>query len=161
MAKARFESYVEERVGEIAAGRRAKLKAAYDAEVAKIKSQRDKYLKMVEVGVDALVRKVVAQAERDGCAVGETGDATGVLSNYVKDRVREVIGPQTEYDCDFRGNRWPEGTRVREAQDALEAFDALCEKEARRIVVYKMDLGMKPEAFEKMLAEAAEKINRE
>ena len=31
-------------------------------------------------------------------------------------------------------------------------------KEARRIVVYKMDLGMKPEKFEAMLAETAKKI---
>jgi urease gamma subunit len=161
MAKARFESYVEERVAELAAARRAKFKAAYDAEVAKVERQRDRYLKAVEDGVEALVRKVVAQAAKDGCTVDETEDAKTFLSKYVKDKVREMVGLQTEYDYDVHERVWPEGTPARKAQDALKAFDELCAKEARRIVVYKMDLGMKPEAFEKMLAEVAEKINKE
>lgn len=164
MAKARFESYVEERVKELASAKRAKLKAAYDAEVAKVDRQCDKYLKAVEDGVEALVSKVVAQAKRDGCAVGGPEDAkkaVEAVSTCAKDRIRGLVGPRAEYDYKAGGYRWPEGTPVRGAQDALEAFDKLCAREARRLVVYKMDLGMKPEAFEKMLAEAAGKINRE
>lgn len=158
MAKARFESYVEERVAEIAAERHAKLEAAYDAEVAKVERQRDRYLKAVEDGVEALVRKVVAQAKKDGCAVDEAEDATETLSEYAKGKVQAMVGLQAKYDYDAHEHRWPEGTPVRKAEDALKAFDALCAREAKRITVYKMDLGMKPEAFEKMLEETAKKI---
>lgn len=161
MAKARFESYVEERVGELASAKRARLQAAYDAEVAKIEKQRDKYLKTVEDGVEALVRKVLAQAVKDGCAINDVRDMEKTLSEHVKGSVRSAVGPQMEYDYGAHKSMWPEGSPVRKAQDALEAFDAFCEREARRIVVYKVDLGMKPEAFERMLAEVADRINRE
>lgn len=161
MAKARFESYVEERVAELAAGKRAKLKAAFDAEVAKVNRRRDKYLKAVEEGVEALVRKIVEQARKDGCHVGETDEATGYLSSYAKNAVNEALGLQMTFDSNTCKHLWPEGTTVRKAQDALMEFDRLCEREAHRVVVYKMDLGMKPEAFEKMLAEVSEKINKE
>ena len=161
MAKARFESYVEERVAELAAGKRAKLKAAFDAEVAKVNRWLDKYLKAVEEGVEALVRKIVEQAKRGGCVVGKTDEMTSHLSSYAKNAVSEALGLQPVFNYDTRENLWPEGTAVRKAQDALMEFDRLCEREAYRVVVYKMDLGMKPEAFEKMLAEVAEKINKE
>ena len=160
MAKARFESYVEERVAELAAGKRAKLKAAFDAEVAKVGRQRDKYLKAVEEGVEALVRKTIERAKRDGCVVGKTDEMTSHLSGYAKNAVNEALGLQTVFNYDTRENLWPEGTPVRKAQDALMEFDRLCEMEACR-VVYKMVLGMKPEAFEKMLAKVSEKINKE
>ncbi len=157
----RFESYVEERVSEIASERRAKLKAAYDAEVAKIDRRRDAYIKTIETGVEALVRKVVEQAKKDGCRVDETDLEQTALSNYAKDLAVAAVGLKQTYEYSSHDYRWPEGTAIREAQDALNAFDELCAKEARRIVVYKKDLGMKPEAFEKMMAEAAEKINKE
>lgn len=161
MAKARFESYVEERVAELAAGKRAKLKAAFDAEVAKVDIQRDKYIKAVEEGVEALVRKIVEQARKDGYRVGKTGATTSYLSSYAKNAVNEALGLQPVFDYGTGENLWPEGTAVRKAQDALMEFDRFCEREAYKVVVYKMDLGMKPEAFEKMLAEVAEKINKE
>lgn len=161
MAKARFESYVEERVAELAAVKRAKLKAAFDAEVTKVNRQRDKYIKAAEEGAKALVRKIVEQARKDGCAVGETGAMTSYLSSYAKSAVNEALGLQPIFNYDTRERLWPEGTAVRKAQDALMEFDRFCEREAHKVVVYKMDLGMKPEAFEKMLAEVAEKINKE
>ena len=161
MAKARFELYVEERVAELSAGRRAKLQAALDAEIEKVERQRDKYVKAIEDGVEALVRKVVGQARRAGCDVGETGVATSTLSVYAQGQVRDLVGPRTAYDYESGERLWPEGTPARKAQDALMAFDDLCAKEARRIVVYKMDLGMKPEAFEEMMANVAMKINNE
>lgn len=161
MAKARFESYVEERVAELAAGRRAKLKAAFDAEVAKVNRQRDKYMKAIDEGVKALVGKTVEQARKDGCRVDGIDVAASYLSSYAKGAVNDAIGLHTVFDCAVGERLWPEGTAVRKAQDALMEFDRLCGREARRIVVYKMDLGMKPEAFEKMLAEVAEKINKE
>lgn len=161
MAKARFESYVEERVAELAAGRRAKLKAAFDAEVVKMKNLRGKYMKTVEKGVEALVRNVAEQARRDGCRVGGTDEVGKTLSSYAMNQLQATLGLQEMYDYRSREHRWPEGTEVRKAQNALEEFDRLCEREAHRVVVYKMDLGMKPEAFEKMLAEVAEKLNRE
>lgn len=160
MAKARFERYVEDRVAELAAGKRAKLKAAFDAEVAKVNRRRDKYLKAVEEGVEALVRKIVEQARKDGCRVGETGEMTSCLSVYAKNAVDEALGLQPIFNHDTCRHVWPEGTAVRKAQDALMEFDRLCEREAHRVVVYKMDLGMKPEALEKMLDEISEKINK-
>ena len=162
MAKSRFESYVEERVKELAAPRRAKLQAAYDAEKARIDERFGKYAEMVKQGVDALIGKVFAKAKADGCAIQvEPGEVEPALTCRLKDQLRYALGLGAIYDYEKGGNVWPEGTPVRKAQDALEAFDALCAREARRIVVYKMDLGMKPEAFEKMLAETAMKINKE
>ena len=157
----RFEKYVEERVSELASERRAKLKAAYDAEVAKIDRRRDAYVREIETGVEALVQKVVTQAKKDGCQVDDTALAQTALSNYAKDLAVDAVGLKQTYEYASHEYRWPKGTAVREAQDALNAFDELCAKEAQRVVVYKKDLGMKPEAFEKMMAEVANTINKE
>lgn len=161
--KSRFETYVEESLKEATAGKRAKLQAAYNAEVAKIDGQRGKYLKMAEDGVEALFSKIVAQAQKDGCIIDETEtiEAGNALTDYVKGKIKSSFGLQAKYDSEIYSSRWPEGTLARKAQDAIRAFDENCAKEARKLVVYKMDLGMKPDAFEKMLAEAAAKINKE
>jgi hypothetical protein len=159
MAKARFEEYVEERVAELAKPKRDRLEAALKEAEEALEKQRDKYVEMVREGVAKLVREVVAQAKKDGCKVSkDTGEAEEKLSRSAEDRVRQVVGLQKEYDYDRRASLWPKGTVARRLQDALMAFDAFCEKESRRIVVYKMDLNMKPDAFEAMLAEVAEKI---
>lgn len=158
MAKARFEEYVEERVAELAAPKKERLEAALKEAEAALEKQRDKYVKMVEDGIEKLVASVVAQARKDGCKVSkDTEDAKDSLSSYAKDRVRKVVGLQKEY-VSYAKERWPKGTVARGIQDELDRFDAFCAKEARRIVVYKMDLGMKPEKFEAMLAETAKKI---
>ena len=162
MAKARFEEYVEERVKELAAPRRAKLQAAYDAEKAEIDGRFDKYVEMIRQGVDALIRKVFAKAKADGCAVRiEPGEVEPALTCSLENKLKEALGLSAKFVYEEGRRVWPEGTPVRKAQDALEAFDAICAREAKRIVVYKMDLGMKPEAFEKMMAEVALKINKE
>lgn len=162
MAKARFESYVEERVKEVAAPRRAKLQAAYDAEKAQVDERFDRYAEMIRQGVDALVRKVFIKANADGCAIQVgPGEVEPALTCRLKDMLKDALGLSAKYVYEERRRVWPKGTPVRRAQDALEAFDALCTREAKRIVVYKMDLGMKPEAFERMMAEAAMRINRE
>ncbi len=158
MAKARFEEYVEERVAELAKPKRDRLEAALKEAEEALEKQRDKYVKMVEDGIGKLVQSVVAQAKKDGCKVSkDTEDAKDSLSSYAKDQVRKVVGLQKEY-VSFGRDRWPKGTVARRLQDELEKFETFCAKEARRIVVYKMDLGMKPEKFEAMLAEVAEKI---
>jgi hypothetical protein len=155
----RFETYVNERVAELAKAKRDRLKAALEEEEARVEAQREKYLALVEDGVEKLVASVVAQARKDGCKVAkDLSEAEGQLSEYAKGKVRSVIGLQKEYDYDRHTNLWPKGTVARRLQDALMAFDAFCGKESRRIVVYKMDLNMKPDAFEAMLAEVAEKI---
>ena len=162
MAKSRFECYVEERVKELTAPRRAKLQAAYDAEKARIDERFERYLATIRQGMDALVRKVFIKANADGCAIQvEPGEVEPALTCSLENRLKEALGLEAKFDYEKGGNVWPKGTPVRKAQDALEEFDELCGREARRIVVYKMDLGMKPEAFERMLAEAAMRINRE
>lgn len=153
--KSRFESFVEERVKEIAAPRRAELKAALDAEVAKVDARFDKYLVMVQQGVDAIVRKVLAKAKADGCTIQDESEFDASLTGWLKDKLRATLRFEKAYDHEKHGYRWPEGMAARKAQDTLDAFDDLCDKEARKIVVYKMDLGMKPEKFEAMLAETA------
>lgn len=156
MAKSRFECYVEERVKELAAPRRAKLQAAYDAKKAEVDERFGRYAEMIQQGVDALVRKVFAKAKADGCAIQiEPGEVEPALTCRLKDQLKDALGLSTKFVYEEGRHVWPKETPVRKAQDALEAFDELCEKEARRIVVYKMDLGMKPEAFEAMLAETA------
>ena len=162
MGKSRFECYVEERVKELAAPRRAKLQAAYDAEKAKVDERFERYLATIRQGMDALVRKVFIKANADGCAIQvEPGEVEPALTCSLENRLKEALGLVVKYDYEKGGNVWPKGTPVRKAQDALEEFDELCGREARRIVVYRMELGMKPEAFEKMMAEAAIRINRE
>jgi len=158
MAKARFEEYVEERVAELAKPKKDKLEAALKEAEEALERQRDKYVKMVEDGIGKLVHDVVAQARKDGCKVSkDTEDARDSLSSYAKGQVRKMVGLQKEYVSSAK-ERWPKGTVARGIQDELDRFDAFCAKEARRIVVYKMDLGMKPEKFEAMLAETAKKI---
>jgi len=153
--KSRFESFVEERVKELAASRRAMLKAALDAEEAKIDAKFEKYTSMIQQGISALTQKVFAKAEADGCDVQDRSEVDDSLANWLKDKLKAALGFEKKYDYGKCRHLWPEGTAVRKAQDALDEFDALCEKEARRIVVYKMDLGMKPEKFEAVLAETA------
>lgn len=158
MAKARFEEYVEERVAELAKPKRDRLEAALKEAEEALEKQRGKYVEMVREGVWKLIREVVAQARKDGCKVSkDTGKAEEELSHYAMDRVRQMVGLQKEY-VSFGEDQWPKGTVARKLQDELERFDAFCAREARRIVVYKMDLGMKPEKFEAMLAETAKKI---
>ena len=158
MAKARFEEYVEERVAELAKPKKDRLEAALKEAEEALEKQRDKYVKMVEDGIVKLVASVVAQARKDGCKVSkDTEDAKDSLSSYAKDQVRKMVGLQKEC-VSYGKERWPKGTVARGIQDELDRFDAFCAKEARRIVVYKMDLGMKPEKFEAMLAETAKKI---
>lgn len=155
----RLETYVHERVAELAKAKRDRLKAALEEEEARVEAQREKYLAIVEDGVEKLVASVVASAKKDGCKVAkDLSEAEGQFSEYAKGKVRSMIGLQKEYDYDRHASLWPKGTVARRLQDALMAFDAFCEKESRRIVVYKMDLNMKPDAFEAMLAEVAEKI---
>ena len=45
-----------------------------------------------------------------------------------------------------------------EQKDALDAFDAAVETAATRLVVVKMDLGMKADAFDKAMADAVAKL---
>jgi hypothetical protein len=153
--KSRFESFVEERVNELAAPRRAVLKAAYDAEKAKIDAKLEKYTSMIQQGISALTQKVFAKAEADGCDVQDRSEVDDSLANWLKEKVKTALGLEPRYDYDAREHRWPEGTAIRKAKAALDEYNALCRREARRIVVYKMDLGMKPEKFEAMLAETA------
>lgn len=153
----RFETYVQERVEELAKARRDKLKAALENEEARLEKQYETYLKAVEDGVEALVRTIAKRAKKDGCKVKDAPDnVKDILSDYEKSKILTILGLQRKYAQNMY--MWPEGTVARKLQNDLMEFDNFCRKEARRIVVYKMDLGMKPEAFEKMLAEVAEKL---
>lgn len=153
--KSRFESYVEERVRELAAPRRAVLKAAYDAEKAKIDAKFEKYTSTLQQGIYALTQKIFAKAEADGCAIQDKSEIDASLTNWLKDKLKAALGFEARYDYEAREHRWPEGSAIRKAKDALDEYDALCRRESRKITVYKMDLGMKPEKFEAMLAESA------
>ena len=153
--KARFESYVEERVGELAAPKRAVLKAAFDAEKAKIDAKLEKYTSMLQQGIYALTQKAFAKAEADGCDIQDKSEIDVSLTSWLKDKLKTALGLEARYDYATRKYWWPEGSAIRKAKDALDEYDALCHREARKITVYKMDLGMKPEKFEAMLAESA------
>lgn len=153
--KSRFESYVEERVRELAAPRRAVLKAAYDAEKAKIDAKFEKYTSMLQQGIYALTQKVFAKAEADDCAIQDKSEFDASLTNWLKDKLKTALGFEARYDYETREYQWPEGSAIRKAKAALDEYNALCLRESRKITVYKLDLGMKPEKFEAMLAESA------
>ena len=159
MATARFESYVRETLADGVKERRAALKKAFDDEKAKIEAKLAALEEIATEAVKAANAKIDATAKKWGWTVREDSDPafrpdrsfrSSCSSRF--DAVRE------EYDHSEGGRYSYVCGKVREAQLALREFDAAVEKAARRLVVCKMDLHMKPEAFDKMMADAIAKL---
>ncbi len=160
MATARFESYVRETLADGVKERRAALKKAFDDEKAKIEAKLAALKEVADAAVEAANAKIDAMARKWGWTVREGSDPAlkpdRCFGSSCSTRYDEA---RTEYE---RGGNWSEYSyvcgKVREAQLALREFDAAVEKAARRLVVCKMDLHMKPEAFDKMMADAIAKL---
>lgn len=160
MATARFESYVRETLADGVKERRAALKKAFDDEKAKIEAKLAALEEIATEAVKAANAKIDAQARKWGWTVREDSDPAFRSDRSFRSSCSSRFdAARTQYE---RGDSWSEHSyvcgKVREAQLALREFDAAVEKAARRLVVCKMDLHMKPEAFDKMMADAIAKL---
>lgn len=158
MGESRFERYVRSVLREKTQAHRDALKAKFDAEKAKIDAKVDALEAIAEEGFKALNAKIDAQAKKFGWHVREDADPVLAIgrhgfSSSAQSRYEEAA---TEYDYGI-GSHYKTGP-VREAEDAIKAFDAEVEKAAVRLVVCKVDLHMKPQEFDAALDAAVEKL---
>lgn len=163
MATPRFEAFVRERMNDLVKAKREALQKKYDDEVEKVGKVLKKYQDMAAKGAGKLLETIVAKAAGDGYAADEDylKDARGNLEAKL-DRMLDGVFPHLHAESVYEGDRWqprwPDGSAAEDARKALAAFDAGVEKAVRKLVVYKMDLGLKPEKFEEMLAAAAKEL---
>ncbi len=158
MATARFESYVRETLADGVKERRAALKKAFDDEKAKIEAKIAALEEIATEAVKAANAKIDATARKWGWTVREDSDpALHADRSFGSSCSSRFDAARTQYEYD-RGEHSYVCGKVREAQLALREFDAAVEKAARRLVVCKMDLHMKPDAFDKMMADAIAKL---
>lgn len=163
MATPRFEAFVRERMDDLVKAKREALQKKYDDEVEKVAKTLKKYQDMAAKGARKLLDAIVAKAAEDGHAVDKekVEEAWGSVGGHVR-RALDAVFPDLHEYSEFEGcawtMRWPDGTPAEEARKARRDFDAKVEKAVRKLVVYKMDLGLKPEKFEEMLAAAAKEL---
>ena len=151
MGESRFERYVRSTLREKTQAHRDALKAKFDAEKAKIDAKIKALEEIATEGLKALNAKIDAQAKKFGWHVRNGADPvldTG--RNFPGSAQSRYEEAATEYDYGV-GSHYKTGP-VREAEDAVKAFDAEIEKAAVRLVVCKVDLHMKPQEFDKMMA---------
>ena len=159
MAESRFDKYVRETLADGVKERRAALKKTVDDEKAKLEAKLAALKEIADEGVRATNAKIDAAAKKWGWTIREDSDPVLRFNRCFKDNVGDRF---EEAHMQYEPGNWDRSVyvtgKVREAQLALEAFDAAVEKAARRLVVCKMDLHMKPDAFDKMMAEAIAKL---
>ena len=157
MATSRFESYVRETLADGVKERRAALKKAFDDEKAKIEAKLSALEEIAKEGIQAINAKIDATARKWGWAVLEDSDPVLSPPHFFKSTCSDrfdAARTQRDYSDSWSSGSYYVCGKVREAQLALREFDAAVEKTARRLVVCKMDLHMKPDAFDKMMADA-------
>lgn len=154
----RFEAYVRERVQDMTAAKREKLAQKLTEEERLVEDVKRRYKKMLEKAWRDAVGKVADAADKNGDPIDKSWLLEFMTPHDIERITTNAFGVKTTFDYDTRRTVWAEGTEVRRAQDALAKFDEDVEKAVRRIVVYKMDLGLKPDAFEKLLEETVEKL---
>lgn len=157
MGGSRFERYVRAQLKEQTAAKRAALEEAYKVEVARIETKVKALEEIATEGLKALNAEIDAAARKMGWHVNEESDPAVELGRSFDSACGyRFVEAQTEYDYP-RGSTYKNGP-AKEARDALDAFDASVEKAATRLVVVKMDLRMKADAFDKALADAVAKL---
>ena len=157
MGESRFERYVRAQLKEQTAAKRAALVEAYRVEVARIETKVKALEEIATEGLKALNAKIDAAARKMGWHVNEGSDpAVETGRSFGSACGHRFVEAQSEYDY-THGTTYRNGP-AKEARDALDAFDAAVEKAATRLVVVKMDLGMKADAFDKALADAVAKL---
>lgn len=157
MGESRFERYVRAQLKEQTAAKRAALEEACKVENARIETKVKALEEIAMEGLKALNAKIDAAARKMGWHVNEESDPAVELGRSFDSACgHRFAEAQTEYDYP-RGSTYKNGP-AKEARDALDAFDAAVEKAATRLVVVKMDLGMKADAFDKALADAVAKL---
>lgn len=149
----RFEEYVKERVTDELSGEREKLRAAFDAEVAKVNGKAAELQKALE---KAFRRTIVDVFGANG--IDATHMAPEVVHRCVAQIPDSLFGVQREYyDHDWH---WPRGTAHGDLEAKIIEFDRKIDKIVRRIVVYRTDLGVKAAEFEKMLEDTVKNMRQ-
>ena len=157
MAESRFERYVKAQVHELTKAKRDELEKRVEQERAKIDTQIAALREIAEEGLKGLNARLDAQAKKFGWHVKAGEDPLVEANNFdgeCHDRYKEL---RTSYDYDTHKSLYQSGP-VHDAEQDLAKFDEAVEKAATRLVVLKMDLGMKADAFDAAVAEAVEKL---
>ena len=156
----RFEKFVEDQLDVLVKPERDRLVAALRAEEAAVEKVKSAYNALADEAAESFVAQVAAKAARDGDALERKEERDNAVKNIkyaMHSAVNQMLAAVDTYYEDGH-YVWPEGTAARKAQDALEDFDETVQKTRVKLVVYKKDLGMRPQEFENMLAEAAREI---
>lgn len=158
MGESRFERYVREQLKELTKDRRAELEKAYEYAKQAVDGKLSDLRKIADAGLKAINAKLDAAARKFGWHVDETAVPVAELTSFSSNCGKRYEEAATGYDYGI-GQYYVNG-EVRKAKKALDDFDAAVEKAATRLVVVKMDLGMKAEAFDRAMAEAVAKLLR-
>lgn len=161
MAESRFERYVRDTLADAVKERRDELKAAVEEAKVDLDAKAKAFQEIADEACAEADKKIRALAKKWGWTPvpGTEKDKIVIPCSMKSDLSNAFTELRTEYSC--YGGRYEDrhvGGPVAAAQKALAEFDDAVEKAARRLVVCKMDLHMKPDAFDKMMAEAIAKL---
>lgn len=158
MATGRFEKYVRDTIAEGVKARRDKLVKAYEDEAKKVDAKVEALRNAVKDALEDVSSLVDNMAKRWGWKVNEscikdqavrTNDVYSIIDRRYDIAVKDYI-----LDSNRNGRNFYKNGKAGDAYRAIKEFDEKVEKAATRLVVAKMDLGMKVDAFDKMIAEA-------
>ena len=158
MTESRFERYVREQVKGMVEPVRAELQGKLDAEGARVEKLVDRAWGLIASAVEKGVKDAVAfLSDKDIPRSGKSSDEiVREISNHLSIySFQKTVLRYRSYYCDILD--WGEGSKAREYADRLEAIDNFVKHEVDRLVVYKKDLGMKAEDFDRELAAVRER----
>lgn len=164
MATGRFEKYVRDTIAEGVKARRDKLVKAYEDEAKKVDAKVEALRNAVKDALEDVSSLVDNMAKQWGWKVNKgyvNNQAVSFSDVYgFSDLYRRYDISAKEYvtDSDRNGRYFYMNGKAGDAYLALKEFDEKVEKAANRLVVAKMDLRMKVDEFDKMIAEAIAKL---
>lgn len=164
MATGRFEKYVRDTIAEGVKARRDKLVKAYEDEAKKVDAKVDALRNAIKDALEDVSSLVDNMAKQWGWKVNKSyakNQAVSISDVYgSSDLGRRYDISVKEYivDSDRDGRYFYMNGKAGDAYCALKDFDEKVEKAATRLVVSKMDLGMKVDEFDKLIAETIAKL---
>lgn len=164
MATGRFEKYVRDTIAEGVKARRDKLVKAYEDEAKKVDAKEEALRNAVKDALEDVSSLVDNMAKKWGWKVNEScvnSQAVSISDVYgFSDLYRRYDISNKVYIVDRNrdGRHFYMNGKAGDAYRAIKEFDEEVEKAATRLVVSKMDLGMKVDEFDKLIAEAIAKL---
>lgn len=164
MATGRFEKYVRDTIAEGVKARRDKLVKAYEDEAKKVDAKVEALRNAVKDALEDVSSLVDNMAKKWGWKVNEScikDQAISINDVYgfsTFDRRYDIAVKEYIVDSNRNGRHFYKNGKAGDVYRALKEFDEKVEKAANRLIVSKMDLGMKVDEFDKMIAEAIAKL---